>query len=242
MTPDTLTHDGTLYVRAYPVAPGRCPHCGAGPRAWTPAQVIAALRRHDAPKADEWLTETGGDHPAFSTVRRIFGTWNAALEAAGFPRRGCGTTVYWTHERITDAMGAWAQTHDGAPPTNEEWTKAGPDHPASRQVVARFGSWNAAIDAAGFFPRGSWGHRVRGVTGEEKFAGTMDAAPVAAAVRSYIGADGSTEAVAELLGHASPDPIRRLVNGSRRRMRVDVADEILTAIGRPDVLAVPDAA
>jgi hypothetical protein len=53
---------------------------------------------------------------------------------------------------IVYAIDLWARRHL-RPPTAGQWDRAGEDHP-SRQTVQRvFGSWNAAIQAAGYVPR-----------------------------------------------------------------------------------------
>ena len=50
------------------------------------------------------------------------------------------------------AITLWYRKHSRTPFTSE-WDQAGENHP-SRQTVARvFGSWNAAMEAAGFTPR-----------------------------------------------------------------------------------------
>jgi hypothetical protein len=60
--------------------------------------------------------------------------------------------VRWTRELIVYAIDLWARRHLRAP-TAEQWSRAGADHP-SRQTVQRvFGTWNAAIAAAGYVPR-----------------------------------------------------------------------------------------
>ena len=70
----------------------------------------------------------------------------------------------WTPETIVYAITLWNRKHSRAPLTSE-WAKAGENHP-SRQTVARvFGSWNAAIEAAGFRPR-SRGRQPRAYTEE----------------------------------------------------------------------------
>jgi hypothetical protein len=60
--------------------------------------------------------------------------------------------IRWTPEMIAYAIDLWARRHMRAP-TAEQWSRAGADHP-SRQTVQRvFGSWNAAIAAAGYVPK-----------------------------------------------------------------------------------------
>jgi hypothetical protein len=63
-------------------------------------------------------------------------------------RTGPRTGFRWTPETIVYAITLWNRKHSRTPLTRE-WDQAGENHP-SRQTVARvFGSWNAAIEAAG---------------------------------------------------------------------------------------------
>ena len=48
-----------------------------------------------------------------------------------------------------ERLQAWAHEH-GRPPTLEEWRRAGARHPSAATVRRLFGSWNAALVAAGF--------------------------------------------------------------------------------------------
>lgn len=78
----------------------------------------------------------------------------------------------WTEERIIDAMHEFERRY-GYPPTSVDWNPAharnncyghiadkiakrfDPDvFPSSAVVQGRFGSWNAAMEAAGYVPRG----------------------------------------------------------------------------------------
>lgn len=77
---------------------------------------------------------------------------------------------YWTKERIIDAIQRWTQTY-GSPPAQGSWSPGqaklrAPDHPVHQDVerytkgdwphantvVAAFGSWAAAVRAAGYEP------------------------------------------------------------------------------------------
>lgn len=85
--------------------------------------------------------------PRAKTLRRRFGSWEAALREAGIaplpPRR-------WPRERIIGALRAWAHAH-GRPPRASEWRPGDPngERPSAQVVVSRFGSWALALKAAG---------------------------------------------------------------------------------------------
>jgi hypothetical protein len=64
------------------------------------------------------------------------------------PRQG----FRWTPELIVYAIELWHRQHLRIP-TTDEWDRAGPNHPSRVTVIRRFGSWNAAMAAAGFRPR-----------------------------------------------------------------------------------------
>jgi hypothetical protein len=53
---------------------------------------------------------------------------------------------------IIYAIDLWHRRHLRIP-TVMEWHRAGPDNPCRSTVMRVFGSWNAAIEAAGFHPR-----------------------------------------------------------------------------------------
>lgn len=84
----------------------RCNPCDGLSRVrWTRETVVAAIERWGAlygvsPSANEWnatlAREAGdtryesGDWPTIHTVQRVFGSWNAGIEAAGFVARPVG--------------------------------------------------------------------------------------------------------------------------------------------------------
>lgn len=58
----------------------------------------------------------------------------------------------WNRETIVYAIDLWHRRHLKTP-TVTEWEVAGTDHPCRQTVQRVFGSWNAAMRAAGFRPR-----------------------------------------------------------------------------------------
>jgi hypothetical protein len=66
--------------------------------------------------------------------------------------------VHWTRELIIYALDLHHRRHLRVP-TKREWEKAGEDHPSLMTVRRTFGSWNAAVTAAGLRARGPGGPR-----------------------------------------------------------------------------------
>ena len=64
------------------------------------------------------------------------------------PRRG----FRWTPDTIVYAIHLWHRQNSRLPLTRE-WEQAGENHPSRQTVMRVFGSWNAAMSAAGFAPR-----------------------------------------------------------------------------------------
>jgi Homing endonuclease associated repeat len=120
-----------------------------------------------SPTVDEWR-RAGPDHPSVTTVRQVFGSWNAAVEAAGLRPRRPGESrkaapvrlvrseaqvaVRWSRESTLAAIHAWAESR-GRSPSLEQWRRASAMHPSAATVRRLFGSWNAAVEAAGFVAR-----------------------------------------------------------------------------------------
>ena len=85
--------------------------------------------------------------PPATQVTRRFGSWNAALQAAGFDRPRPPAV---SDQQIRNALKAYHRQH-GTSPTRPAWERLGLP-PNSRTIEARFGSWNAALAAAGLPP------------------------------------------------------------------------------------------
>jgi Homing endonuclease associated repeat len=147
----------TASVRLEPVTPAtqreRCPICGRAVPYWTRERIIAAIQRWHReygypPKNTDWQPRSTSWHPTISMVRAVFGSWNAALVAAGFPPR----YRRWSRAEIKQAIFEWVYTH-GRPPTANDWRTADPTRPSESTVRNAFGSWNRGIAAAGYTPR-----------------------------------------------------------------------------------------
>ena len=92
----------------------------------------------------------------------------------------------WTREAVVEAIQVWAAEHGGRPPAAIDWNgvlarEYGREErdmerfPGSNTVQDVFGSWNAAIEAAGFEPRASFS--------KSAGPGSLDPAVVAETVR-----------------------------------------------------------
>jgi len=68
----------------------------------------------------------------------------------------------WDRQTVVYAIDLWHRAHLRTP-TRKEWTNAADDHPSYDTVRRIFGSWSAAIRAAGFLPRKPGHRRVHAV-------------------------------------------------------------------------------
>lgn len=151
---------GTDPARAAPLH--RCVPCRRRfeheSRYWTPERVIAAIQEH----AIDGEAPTASDVGSLRTMAvREFGAWSAACEAAGLGSRRPGGSQprRWTRERILDAIRDNARDCGGGP-TGREMSAAGLSG-AYQAAYRRFGSWTAAVRAAGLTPRDGRGGKRR---------------------------------------------------------------------------------
>lgn len=128
------------------VYPARVPD----PSRWTRERVVEAIRREAAAgrSMDPGAVDRR-DHSLRLAATRCVGGWRAALEAAGVdPERVMKRR--WTRERVAGAIRDRARR--GRP---LGYTAAQTDDPGMVTTAARlYGSWRAAVTAAGFEYRG----------------------------------------------------------------------------------------
>jgi len=120
---------------------------------YTRAEILDHIRRladgDEPPTHEEFRRDPAA--PAGATARDRFGSWNAAVEAAGFePRCYAVGERRWSDAEIIEHIRRLADGDD--PPTCAEF-EADPDAPSNRTAANHFGSWNGAVEAAGFMPR-----------------------------------------------------------------------------------------
>lgn len=107
--------------------------------AWNPAAYRFA-------KDERYAAYHSGTYPCLSTVRDRFGRWSDMLREAGFmPHLPKGRRAQFSREEIINALHTWAD-HHGAAPRFRQWQR---HTPSTQQAITAFGSWNAALQAAG---------------------------------------------------------------------------------------------
>jgi hypothetical protein len=122
------------------------------PASWSDEEIVAALRawalrRGRAPNSRDWIPGSP-DRPSSMCVRRRFGSWDKALKRASLKPNRRRQGRYWTEEEIVNALRAWATRH-GRAPRSQDWRKATQISPCSRSVAMRYGTFGAAVSAAG---------------------------------------------------------------------------------------------
>jgi hypothetical protein len=123
-------------------------------RTWDRESVLDAL--HDAaaelvrPPSRANLAGRPGEWPTPQTVEFHFGSFHVGMAAAGFPAVRRRT---WSSGEIVAYFHAFAAEH-GHPPSSRDLSKASDGaRPSSASVYRAFGTWHAALAAAGYQPR-----------------------------------------------------------------------------------------
>jgi hypothetical protein len=164
-----------------------------------------------------WRAERfeAGDWPSAGMVKRQFGTFNSAVQAAGFPVRE-GPQRHKRHltgsEQVIAAIVAWTKRY-GEPPTQADWDPVRArrlgqtwrivryregDWPSLNTVLYHFGSLGEAVGAAGLQPRRAGDHG-DGVA-EQRASNLRAVAEIGAAIGARSGATAlarQVEAVAK---------------------------------------------
>ena len=88
--------------------------------------------------------------PSSTTYERRFGSWNAALEAAGLDTRSRDRSRRYTDAELIDQLQTFVDERDRLPPWRA--LQEDTDMPSANIYKKRFGSWNAALEVAGYDP------------------------------------------------------------------------------------------
>jgi hypothetical protein len=105
------------------------------PRRWSDREIVEALRdwaaRYDRPPLSSDWRHAAPDHPSVALAQRRFGSWRAALDAAGLaPRR-----PEWTRERVLAAIRTHIDRHR-RPPLSSQWRRPdGDETPPTHLVI-----------------------------------------------------------------------------------------------------------
>jgi len=112
-------------------------------------QEIAAVAESGTPPTLRWWTEHRSAVATEATLKRLFGSWTAALTAAGVEARPVAEPANRIGDQeLLDALRSASRELGGTPPT-ASWWKATARRPTARTIRVRFGSWEAALQAAG---------------------------------------------------------------------------------------------
>lgn len=91
--------------------------------------------------------DSKGKYPNPFKIVKEFGSWNRAIQQAGF----LNTQKAWTKEEIIQAVKNF-YSQEGRLPRNRDFIASNGKYPSPPKVVREFGSWNQAIKEAGFIP------------------------------------------------------------------------------------------
>jgi hypothetical protein len=200
-------------------------------RDWDPSR---AQRSGEAWRAERFAT---GDWPSVGMVRRQFGTFNAAVQAAGLtPRQGPRRVKRHLAgpEQVLDAIVQWTRRY-GEPPTQADWDPVRArrlgqqwriarytegDWPSLNTVLNRFGSLGEAVRAAGLQPRSAGEHGPLG--GERCVANLMAAAQAMPVAHRQAGAPALARQITAVAAAKR--------SGDQERLRIALLDVAAVAV------------
>jgi len=120
------------------------------PRQYSDAEILDHIRRvgdGEAPTQREF--DADGRAPSTGTARNRFGSWSAAVTAAGFETRPARRPRQYTDDELLDHI---RRVGGGEGPARDEFN-ADEDAPTASTVARQFGSWREGVAAAGLEPR-----------------------------------------------------------------------------------------
>lgn len=121
--------------------------------------VARALSVSSLPRRqyDEYRLEHSAGLPHSETIRRRYGTWAAALEAAGLGAVRGGSGRRFDDDELLQALrSAAAAARPLSAGAYQRWREGQQDDlPAAQTIVHRFGGWSAALAAADLASAGS---------------------------------------------------------------------------------------
>jgi hypothetical protein len=138
-----------------------CRPCAARVRAasrWTAPEILEAMRRWERetglqPTVRSWgsrhspVSKWHEEYPAWPSSGLViaqFGSWRAALRRVGFAT----FKRTWTRDEVIAVLQLAARV-EGRSPRQTDWMRATAERPAASTVRNLFGTWQAALHAAG---------------------------------------------------------------------------------------------
>lgn len=122
---------------------------------YTRSRLIETLQKweKDNGKIPEEKDFTNKGLPYYTTYVNEFGTWNKALEAAGFETRGPNGRIgynKYTRKQLIETLQKWEKDNCKIP--TEKDFRDNPKYPSFMTYINEFSSWNSALIIAGFKP------------------------------------------------------------------------------------------
>jgi hypothetical protein len=121
---------------------------------WTDEEILNSLRTVGAEVDEPLLSKAyaerrGAGTAAPTTIIGRYGSWVAALTAAGLPLPEYAHRRRWTAEEALDAVRAWlSRTQSGTWAEFEQERQAGADLPSPHVITWHFAGWKGAVAAA----------------------------------------------------------------------------------------------
>jgi len=130
-----------------------CQKCHAVHHGYSKQDCIDALqyvaeKLDKSPSYSEYKEHRKDKHPDSSTIRRKFGSWNKAKEAADLSTFAHGDDLH-TEQNCIDGLQEVAEKLDKSPSIPEYREHKKDEHPGSSTIRNKFGSWNKGKEVAG---------------------------------------------------------------------------------------------